>query len=146
MPRTRKGRDLHGWLILDKPEGLTSNQALGRVKWLLKPKKAGHAGTLDPLATGVLPIALGEATKTVAFAMEGAKRYRATLTWGVSTDTLDAEGAVTARSDVRPSGADIKAALPAFVGVIEQVPPAYSAIKIDGPREIVGALAVDLDG
>jgi len=134
MPRTRKGRDVHGWLVLDKPAGLTSNQALGRVKRLLEPKKAGHAGTLDPLATGVLPIALGEATKTVAFAMEGAKVYHFTVRWGVSTDTLDTEGRETARSDVRPTAEAIAAALPAFLGEIEQTPPAYSAIKIDGER------------
>jgi tRNA pseudouridine55 synthase len=134
MARRRKGRDVHGWLILDKPDGITSNQALGRVKRLLEPKKAGHAGTLDPLATGVLPIALGEATKTVAFALEGAKLYRFTIRWGVSTDTLDAEGAETARSDVRPSREAIEAVLSAFVGEIEQVPPAYSAIKVDGER------------
>jgi tRNA pseudouridine55 synthase len=134
MPRARKGRDVHGWLVLDKPDGLTSNQALGRVKRLLEPKKAGHAGTLDPLATGVLPIALGEATKTVAFALEGAKSYRFNIRWGVSTDTLDAEGAETARSDVRPTPEAIEAALPAFVGEITQVPPAYSAIKVGGER------------
>jgi tRNA pseudouridine55 synthase len=134
MPRARKGRDVHGWLVLDKPAGTTSNQALGRVKRLLEPKKAGHAGTLDPLATGVLPIALGEATKTVAFALEGAKHYRFTIRWGVSTDTLDAEGRETARSDARPDRTAIEAALPAFMGEIEQTPPAYSAIKVDGER------------
>jgi tRNA pseudouridine55 synthase len=134
MARRRKGQDVHGWLILDKPPAMTSNQALSKVKRLLDPKKAGHAGTLDPLATGVLPIALGEATKTVAFAMEGSKIYRFAIRWGVSTDTLDAEGREIARSDVRPSKAAIEAALPAFLGEIEQIPPQYSAIKVDGER------------
>ncbi len=134
MARRRKGEDIHGWLVLDKPADMTSNQALGRVKRLLRPKKAGHAGTLDPLATGVLPIALGEATKTVPFAMEGAKRYRFTIRWGVSTDTLDAEGVATAESDVRPTEDAIVAALPQFLGEIRQTPPAYSAIKVDGER------------
>ncbi len=134
MARKRKGVDIHGWLILDKPSDMTSNRALGRVKRLLNPNKAGHAGTLDPLATGVLPIALGEATKTVAFAMEGAKTYRFTVRWGVSTDTLDAEGDASATSDVRPAANQIEAALPAFVGDIQQVPPQYSAIKINGER------------
>jgi tRNA pseudouridine55 synthase len=130
----KKGRDIHGWLVLDKPPQMTSTQALGRVKRLLDPKKAGHAGTLDPLATGVLPLALGEATKTVAFAMEGSKIYRFAIRWGVSTDTLDAEGAETRRSDVRPTAAQIEAALPGFLGEIEQTPPAYSAVKVDGER------------
>ncbi len=134
MARRRKGEDIHGWLVLDKPIDMTSNQALGRVKRLLHPKKAGHAGTLDPLATGVLPIALGEATKTVPFALEGAKRYRFTIRWGVATDTLDAEGTTTAESDVRPTLEAIRDALPQFHGDIEQTPPAYSAIKVDGER------------
>ncbi len=134
MARKRKGVDIHGWLILDKPFDMTSNEALGKVKRLLNPKKAGHAGTLDPLATGVLPIALGEATKTSAFAMEGEKVYRFTVKWGASTDTLDAEGEIVARSDKRPGREEIEQALPAFIGEIEQVPPAYSAIKVDGAR------------
>lgn len=134
MPRRKKGEDLHGWLVLDKPAGLTSTQALGACKRLLNPRKAGHAGTLDPLATGVLPIAFGEATKTVPFAMEGVKTYRFTIRWGQSTDTLDAEGEVTSASDIRPDAAAIAAALPQFVGDIQQVPPAYSAIKVDGQR------------
>ncbi len=134
MERRRKRVEIHGWLILDKPADITSNQALGKVKRLLTPKKAGHAGTLDPLATGVLPLALGEATKTVPFAMEGAKRYKFTIRWGVDTDSLDAEGAVTRESDVRPEAAAIAAALPQFVGEIDQIPPAYSAIKVDGAR------------
>jgi len=134
MARTRKGRDIHGWLNLDKPQGLTSNAALSRVKRLLQPKKAGHAGTLDPLATGILPIALGEATKTVGFAMEGSKTYRFTIRWGSSTTTLDTEGEVSATSDVRPDEEAIRAALPALTGDISQVPPQYSAIKVNGAR------------
>ncbi len=134
MARKRKGVDLHGWLILDKPADMTSTAALGAVKRLLTPKKAGHAGTLDPLATGVLPLAFGEATKTVPFAMDGEKTYHFTVRWGASTDTLDAEGEVTAQSDVRPDLASITAALPSFVGDIEQIPPAFSAIKVDGER------------
>ncbi len=134
MPRKRKGNDVHGWLILDKPAGMTSNQALGATKRLYTPKKAGHAGTLDPIATGVLPIAFGEATKTVPYAMEGTKSYRFTIRWGASTDTLDREGATVATSDVRPSVADVEAVLDRFIGDIEQVPPAYSAIKVDGAR------------
>ncbi len=134
MARKRKGLDVHGWLVLDKPADMTSNQALGAVKRLYTPKKAGHAGTLDPMATGVLPIAFGEATKTVGFAMEGAKTYRFTIRWGQSTDTLDAEGAVTAQTDDRPAPDAIAKALAQFEGDIEQVPPAYSAIKVDGER------------
>ncbi|MGD2132833.1 MAG: tRNA pseudouridine(55) synthase TruB [Maricaulaceae bacterium] len=134
MPRKRKGRDIHGWLILDKPQGLTSNAALGRVKRLLQPKKAGHAGTLDPLATGILPIAFGEATKTVAFAMAGAKTYRFAIKWGESTNTLDSEGEIVARSDVRPAESEIDAVLGGFIGEVEQIPPQYSAIKVDGER------------
>ncbi|MCW5724552.1 MAG: tRNA pseudouridine(55) synthase TruB [Maricaulaceae bacterium] len=134
MARRKKGQDVHGWLILDKPSDMTSTQAVSAVRRLFDARKAGHAGTLDPLATGVLPIALGEATKTVPFAMEGVKTYRFTVKWGESTDTLDAEGDVTSRSDVRPDRAAIEAALKDFEGEIEQVPPAYSAIKIDGER------------
>jgi tRNA pseudouridine55 synthase len=134
MARKHKRPTAHGWLLLDKPQGLTSNQALGRVKFLLKCKKAGHAGTLDPLATGCLPIAFGEATKTVPFVVDDEKHYRFTVTWGAETDTDDTEGAVTATSDLRPTVTDIEAALPAFIGEIEQVPPQYSAIKIDGNR------------
>lgn len=134
MPRKRKGDDLHGWLVLDKPAGLTSTQALGACKRLFTPKKAGHAGTLDPLATGILPIAFGEATKTVPFAMEGAKTYRFTVRWGQSTDTLDSEGDVISTSGTRPSAQDIRHALPRFIGDIQQVPPAFSAIKVDGQR------------
>lgn len=134
MARKRRGRPIHGWLALDKPSGMTSTQALGKVRRLLDAAKAGHGGTLDPLATGVLPIALGEATKTVSFAMDGAKVYRFSVAWGVATDTDDREGRVIAESDVRPSAEAIRSALPAFLGDIEQVPPKYSAIKVDGQR------------
>jgi len=130
----RKGNDLNGWLILDKPQGLTSNQALGRLKRLYNPKKAGHAGTLDPLATGVLPIAFGEATKTVAHVVDCEKTYDFTIRWGVETDSDDAEGQPVRTSDERPSREAIEAALPAFIGDIMQVPPCYSAIKVDGER------------
>ena len=134
MARRRKGRPIHGWIVIDKPAGLSSAQVVGRVRWLTDAAKAGHAGTLDPLATGVLPIALGEATKTVAWAMEGRKTYRFTLRWGESRDTDDAEGAVLQTSGVRPDSAAIGAALAAFRGTIVQRPPRYSAIKLDGRR------------
>ncbi len=130
----RKGNDISGWLILDKPQGLTSNQALGRLKRLFNPKKVGHAGTLDPLATGVLPIAFGEATKTVAHVVDCEKTYDFTILWGVETDTDDAEGQPVRTSDERPSRESIEAALPAFIGDIMQVPPCYSAIKVEGER------------
>jgi tRNA pseudouridine55 synthase len=130
----RKGNDISGWLVLDKPQGLTSNQALGRLKRLFNPKKVGHAGTLDPLATGVLPIAFGEATKTVAHVVDCEKTYDFTILWGVETNTDDAEGQPVRTSDARPSREAIEAALPAFIGDIMQVPPCYSAIKVDGER------------
>lgn len=130
----RKGNDINGWLILDKPQGLTSNQALGRLKRLYNPKKVGHAGTLDPLATGVLPIAFGEATKTVAHVVDCEKTYDFTIRWGVETNSDDAEGQPVRTSDERPSREAIEAALPAFLGDIMQVPPCYSAIKVDGER------------
>lgn len=131
---SKKGNPLHGWLVLDKPAGLTSTQALGRVKRLLRPLKAGHAGTLDPLATGVLPIALGEATKTVPFAVDGPKSYTFTVRWGVETTTDDAEGSAAKTSARRPADADVIALLPAFTGAISQVPPQFSAVKIGGER------------
>ncbi len=135
MGRARKkGKAITGWLVLDKPLEMSSTAALGKARWLLGARKAGHAGTLDPLASGVLPIAFGEATKTIALMMAAQKVYRFTVRWGVSTQTLDAEGAVLARSAMRPERAAIEAALPRFVGVIEQVPPAFSAIKVDGQR------------
>jgi len=134
MGRRKKGDKVHGWLILDKPLEMTSTQAVSRCRRLFNAQKAGHAGTLDPLASGVLPIAFGEATKTVPFAQESAKAYKFTLRWGVSTATLDAEGEVTGESDVRPSQDAIEAALGQFLGEIEQVPPKFSAIKVDGER------------
>lgn len=134
MARRRKGLAVNGWLIFDKPQGMTSTQAVARVKRLYNASKAGHAGTLDPLATGVLPIALGEATKTVPFVMEGSKGYRFTVRFGVETDTDDAEGKMVASSDKRPTRAEIEAKLPDFTGEIDQVPPRYSALKVDGAR------------
>jgi tRNA pseudouridine(55) synthase len=132
-PRAEK-RDVHGWIALDKAAGKTSTGSVVAVRRLFQAKKAGHAGTLDPLATGVLPIALGEATKTVPFVMDGRKAYRFTVRWGSETDTDDAEGRVVSTSDIRPRPADIRAALPGFVGEIAQVPPRYSALKIEGER------------
>lgn len=134
MGRRKKGLDVDGWVVLDKPENLTSTDAVSIVRRLFNANKAGHAGTLDPLASGILPIALGEATKTVPWLMEAQKIYRFSIRWGVSTATQDREGAVTAESDVRPAKEAIEAALPAFVGEIEQVPPAFSAVKVDGER------------
>ena len=130
----RKGEKIDGWVILDKPVGLGSTPAVGKVRRLFGAQKAGHGGTLDPLASGVLPIALGEATKTVPFVMDGRKEYRFTLRFGEARSTEDAEGEVTARSDNRPADADIRQALPAFLGEIEQIPPAFSALKIEGKR------------
>ena len=134
MARRRRGRPIHGWIVLDKPAGLTSAAAVAAVRRITGAAKAGHGGTLDPIATGVLPIALGEATKTVAWAIEGRKLYYFTLRWGEARDTDDSEGAVTATSAVRPDRAAIEAALPRFVGTILQRPPAYSAIKVGGER------------
>jgi tRNA pseudouridine55 synthase len=134
MARRKKGNPVHGWLILDKPVNVTSTQAVGAVRRAFNAQKAGHAGTLDPLATGILPIALGEATKTVPFAVDGEKAYRFTVRWGAETTTDDTEGPVTKTSDSRPSAEDIEALLPRFRGQIQQVPPAFSAIKIDGER------------
>ena len=134
MGRKRRGRPVHGWFILDKPLGMTSTKAVGKVRRAFDAAKAGHAGTLDPLASGILPIAMGEATKVVAMAMDGAKAYRFTIRWGEERDTDDAEGAVIAESGERPTAAEIEAALPQFTGEIEQVPPAYSAIKVNGAR------------
>jgi tRNA pseudouridine55 synthase len=132
-PRPKK-RDVHGWLILDKPSGMTSTHALAKVKRAFGAKKAGHAGTLDPLATGCLPIAFGEATKTVPFAMDGRKIYRFTVSWGTETDTDDSEGRETGLSPKRPSEKEILAVLPRFRGKIMQTPPQFSAIKIQGER------------
>ena len=127
-------RDVHGWCILDKPVGMTSTHAVSVVKRLFQAKRAGHAGTLDPLASGLLPIALGEATKTVPFVMDGRKIYSFTVQWGEERDTDDSEGRATANSDARPTPDSIRALLPRFTGTIEQVPPRYSAIKVDGER------------
>ena len=132
--RKKKGLPISGWLVIDKPLHMTSTQVVGKVRWLTKAAKVGHAGTLDPLATGVLPIALGEATKTVAFAMDKRKTYRFTARWGIATATDDAEGEAVATSEARPSPEDIRTMLPRFIGTIDQAPPAYSAIKIDGER------------
>jgi tRNA pseudouridine55 synthase len=132
--KRREKRDVDGWLVLDKPIGMTSTHAVSVVKRAFAAKKAGHAGTLDPLASGILPIALGEATKTVPFVMEGRKAYRFMVRWGVETDTDDAEGRVIGESAVRPSIEAIRAALPTFVGSIMQTPPKYSALKIEGER------------
>jgi tRNA pseudouridine55 synthase len=134
MARRRKGSPVHGWLIFDKPKGMNSTRAVGLVKSLYDAAKAGHAGTLDPLATGVLPIALGEATKTVPFVVEGSKVYRFTVRFGIETNTDDAEGKVTASSDRRPSSPEIEATLPRFTGEIIQVPPRFSALKVEGAR------------
>ncbi len=134
MGRRRKGRDISGWLVVDKPAGITSTAVVNKVRWALGARKAGHAGTLDPQATGVLAVALGEATKTVPYITDAMKAYRFTIRLGQATNTDDAEGEVIATSDTRPSDADIAAALPAFTGDIMQVPPQFSAVKIDGER------------
>src|SRR5579863_5811371 len=130
-PRIER-RALDGWICLDKPLGLTSTQAVGRLRFLLRAEKAGHAGTLDPLATGVLPIAFGEATKTVPIVQEGEKEYDFTVKWGEETATDDAESEAVAKSAARPSAGEIEALLPRFTGRIWQRPPSYSAIKVDG--------------
>ncbi|WP_332052660.1 tRNA pseudouridine(55) synthase TruB [Reyranella sp.] len=134
MSSRKKGEKIDGWVVLDKPVGLGSTQAVGRVRRLFGAWKAGHGGTLDPLASGVLPIALGEATKTVPFVMNGRKEYRFTLRFGEARSTEDAEGEVTANSATRPTDEAIRAALGRFIGEVEQTPPAYSAVKIGGRR------------
>jgi tRNA pseudouridine55 synthase len=133
MVKTPK-RPISGWIILDKPYGMSSTQAVAKLRWLYNAEKAGHAGTLDPLATGLLPIALGEATKTVPFVQGGGKRYSFDLEWGSQTSTDDAEGEVVQTSDVRPREQDVRAALAGFTGTIMQRPPAFSAIKVNGER------------
>src|SRR5262249_31534740 len=133
MTERASGAGLHGWLVIDKPAGVTSARVVAQVK-RATGAKVGHAGTLDPLATGVLPLALGEATKTVQFATAGRKQYRFRVRWGIATDTDDREGAPLAETAARPDRAAIAAALPAFTGRITQQPPAYSAIKIAGRR------------
>lgn len=134
MARRKRGLEINGWICLDKPLEMGSTEAVTRIRRLFDARKAGHAGTLDPLASGILPIALGEATKTVPFMVEARKTYRFTVNWGVSTDSLDREGEIIARSDVRPDREAIEAALAAFVGEIDQVPPQFSAIRVDGQR------------
>jgi tRNA pseudouridine55 synthase len=132
--KKRQKRDVHGWIVLDKPVGMTSTHAVAVIKHLYAAKRAGHAGTLDPLASGCLPIALGEATKTVPFVVDSRKTYLFTVRWGEERDTDDAEGRVVASSDNRPDEAAIRALLPRFTGTIEQVPPRFSAVKIGGER------------
>ncbi|MTI44660.1 tRNA pseudouridine synthase B [Roseibium hamelinense] len=130
----KKKNAISGWLVLDKPYGITSNEALGKIKRIFSPLKVGHAGTLDPRASGLLPVAFGEATKTVPFVMDGRKVYRFEVTWGAETNTDDTEGEIVATSDVRPGREDIVSVLPEFIGTIMQVPPKFSAIKIAGER------------
>lgn len=134
MSRRKKGDDVSGWVVLDKPEEMTSTHAVSAIKRIFNANKAGHAGTLDPLASGVLPIALGEATKTVPWLMEAEKTYLFSIRWGLSTQTQDREGQPVGESDVRPSPDQIRVALERFVGEIEQIPPQFSAVKVDGER------------
>ena len=134
MTRKRKGDPVHGWIVVDKPGGISSAKVVAKVRHALNAAKAGHGGTLDPLATGVLPVALGEATKTMAFEFDSRKSYRFTLRFGEARATDDAEGEVIGTSDVRPSDAEIEAALPRFTGEILQVPPRFSAVKVAGER------------
>jgi tRNA pseudouridine55 synthase len=134
MGRRKKGNPVHGWVILDKPLGMGSTQAVAAIRRIFDAQKAGHAGTLDPMATGILAIALGEATKTVPYAMDADKVYRFTATWGESRDTDDAQGEVTGTSASRPTATEIEAMLPRFTGILSQTPPAYSAIKVGGER------------
>ena len=133
--KTKRSRvPLHGWIVLDKPLGISSTQALGKVRWLLHAAKGGHGGTLDPLASGLLPIALGEATKTVEWAMDGKKTYQFTVRWGSETTTDDLEGEITTTSTYSATQHEIAAVLPQFIGAVQQRQPAYSAIKVDGER------------
>ncbi|MBV9218507.1 MAG: tRNA pseudouridine(55) synthase TruB, partial [Methylobacteriaceae bacterium] len=132
-PRAKRV-DVDGWIVLDKPVGMTSTYAVSRLKRIFNARKAGHAGTLDPLASGLLPVAFGEATKTVPFVQDGRKAYRFLVRWGAETDTDDADGTVAAVSDLRPTAPAIEALLPGFIGAIEQIPPAFSAIKVAGER------------
>ena len=132
--RTSTRKEIHGWVVLDKPAGMNSTHAVSVLKRIFNAKKAGHAGTLDPLATGILPVAFGEATKTVPFVQDGEKAYRFTVRWGVETDTDDSDGRIVAQSSERPAEAEIRALLPGFIGTILQLPPSYSAIKINGER------------
>ena len=130
----RDKRDVHGWVVLDKPVGMTSTHAVSIIKRLFSAKRCGHAGTLDPLASGCLPIAMGEATKTVPFVMDSRKLYRFTIQWGEERDTDDSEGRIVQGSSARPTADEIRAALPAYTGTIQQVPPKFSALKIEGER------------
>ena len=134
MARRKKGIPIHGWIAVDKPLGVTSTQVVGKLRWLLNAQKIGHGGTLDPLASGILPIALGEATKTIAFCMDHTKTYSFTVRFGEQRSTDDAEGEVIATSDMRPTEDAIRAILPRFIGTIDQLPPRFSALKIDGQR------------
>jgi tRNA pseudouridine55 synthase len=134
MARGKKGRPVNGWLVIDKPAGVGSTPLVAKVRWLLQAQKAGHAGTLDPAATGVLAIALGEATKTVPYVTDASKGYRFLVRWGASTTTDDAEGATVETRALRPTREQIEAALPAFRGLIRQVPPQVSAVRVDGER------------
>ena len=133
-PRRKKARPISGWVIFDKPEGMGSTEAVSKLRWLFNAEKAGHAGTLDPLASGMLPIALGEATKTVPYVVDGGKTYLFTVAWGAQTTTDDLEGTVTHTSNVRPALAAIEALLPKYTGDISQTPPQFSAIKVGGER------------
>ena len=142
MARRKKGRPVHGWLILDKPAGMTSTAAVSRLRWQFDARKAGHAGTLDPLATGLLVVAFGEATKVIPYITDAMKTYRFTVRWGEARNTDDEEGTVTGRSDMRPSRDQIEQALTAFTGDIMQVPPAFSAVRVEGER----AYALARDG
>lgn len=134
MAGRRKGQKIDGWVVIDKPVGVTSTQAVGKARWAFNARKAGHAGTLDPLGSGVLPVALGEATKAIPVVQEGLKTYRFTIRLGQATATDDAEGAVIAESAARPTDAEIEAALVAYLGQIEQVPPQFSAVRVEGER------------
>lgn len=133
-PRRKKARPISGWVIFDKPVGMGSTEAVSKMRWLFNAEKAGHAGTLDPLASGMLPIALGEATKTVPYVMDGGKTYQFTVTWGAETTTDDLEGTITQNSEQRPSREAVEALLPKYTGDISQVPPQFSAIKVEGAR------------
>ena len=146
MARNRRGRPIHGWVAVDKPKGMSSARAVAQVRRITGAAKAGHGGTLDPLATGVLPVALGEATKTASWAMAGDKTYRFTLRWGERRDTDDGEGAVIETSDLRPSEAAVLSVLDRFTGEIVQRPPRYSAVKLDGRRSYdLARAAVDFE-
>ncbi|MDD9921191.1 MAG: tRNA pseudouridine(55) synthase TruB [Boseongicola sp.] len=134
MARRKKGRRISGWVIIDKPAGVSSNAVVNKVRWAFDAQKAGHAGTLDPEATGLLAVALGEATKTIPYVTDALKAYEFTVRLGQATNTDDAEGVVINSSDKRPSTSEIEAALPRFIGEIEQVPPKFSAVKVDGQR------------